>query len=113
MGGTPNGGAGRWARLAQFVKEHPLLAVASALGSLGTFLAGSAAFAGLLGAGGGDPQAIGVTVKPDELGLPQAISYSYVQTTDEDGQIRVRVPIGWKKGQKSKLLRPRKRSCNV
>ncbi len=94
MGGTPNGGAGRFARLAQLVRDHPLLALASALGSLGTFAAGSAAFAGLLGAGE-SPVAIGATIKPDELGLPQAISYSYEATQDDRAQIAVRVPIGW------------------
>jgi hypothetical protein len=94
MGGSPNGGTGRFARLTQLIRDHPLLAVASALGSLGTFAAGSAAVAGLLGAGE-PPVAIGATIKPDELGLPQALSYSFETATDELSQITVRVPIGW------------------
>jgi hypothetical protein len=80
-------------RLAQLVRDHPLLAVASALGSLGTFAAGTAALAGLLGAG--QPSTIGEAIRADELGLRPEIPYSYEQVSDDSGRITVEVPIGW------------------
>jgi hypothetical protein len=83
----------RFSRLAQLVRDHPLLALASALGSLGTFAAGMTAFAGLLGAGhsGG----IGEAIRVDELGLPPQIPYTYVTVSDDTGRISVEVPVGW------------------
>ena len=85
---------GRFARLAQAAKNHPMLAVASALGSLGTFAAGTAAVAGLFGAGGSG--AIGESISPGDLGLPEELSYSYKQVSDDEGRISVQVPVGWK-----------------
>jgi len=84
---------GRFARLAQAAKNHPLLAIASALGSIGTFAAGMAAVAGLLGADG--TPAIGEPIRADDLGLPKALSYSYEQVRDEERRISVQVPIAW------------------
>lgn len=87
MSGTPNGGAGRFARLAQLVKDHPALAVASALGSLGTFAAGTAGVVGLF-VNGGDAGG-GTTSVPD------APSYEYAVVSDRTNQISLEAPTVW------------------
>jgi hypothetical protein len=86
MSEASSGGAGGWARIAQLVKNHPLLAIASALGSLGTFAAGMAGVAGLLMSGGSED---GRPV------LPPAPSYEYAEVSDRTGQLSVEVPTRW------------------
>jgi hypothetical protein len=87
MSDTPDGGAGGWARFAQLVRDHPLLAVASALGSIGTFAAGMAAVIGLVtsdGGGGGGQSTL--------AGAP---SYEYSLVSDRTGQISLELPTTW------------------
>lgn len=87
MSSTPNGGAGVFARLAQLVKDHPLLAIASALGSIGTFAAGMAGVVGLFTNDGGGGHG-GST-------LSDAPPYEYARVSDNTGQISLEVPTAW------------------
>ena len=87
MTSTPNGGAGVFARLAQLVKDHPLLAIASALGSIGTFAAGMAGVVGLFTNDGGGGSG-GST-------LSDAPAYEYARVSDNTGQISVDAPTAW------------------
>lgn len=98
MGVAPKTGADlgrprRLARLGNLVKDHPLLAVATALGSLGTFAAGTASFLGLFLGGGNS--VLAEPISAGDTSLRSGMGYEYVEVSDAKGQISVEVPTVW------------------
>ena len=82
-----------WVRLVALVKNHPLMAVVSVLGTLATFTVGTVRVAGLLIGGGLAP--IGDAIPSSELAAPPGAEYEYVEVSDATGQISVDVPTAW------------------
>jgi hypothetical protein len=88
--------AGRLAGLVRVVKDHPLMLAVSILGTVATFVVGTARVTDLvLGDGGGGGTPIGETVPADEVTLPPSVSYEYARVEDESGRISVEVPTRW------------------
>jgi hypothetical protein len=97
MGAAPNGDArvadaGRFGSLVQVVKGHPVMLVLSILGTVATFIVGTARVTDLVIGSNDTP--IG-PVSPDEISLPDAVAYEYARVEDESGQISVEVPTRW------------------
>ncbi len=89
---SPAPRAGTAARLTERAKARPLLAVATALGGLGTFIASLVAVAQLFVGGSGT----GVADTIPETGTGQAARYEFRQVeTDLNGRISVDVPTAW------------------
>ncbi len=88
---APDSGAGGFARFAQLAKNHPVVVLASVLGSIGTFVVSMAGVAGLFMGGG----AVGIAEPIDNSSLSAAPSYEYVEVSDATDQITVEVPTVW------------------
>jgi hypothetical protein len=85
--------SGRWVRLVHVVKHHPLMAVVSVLGTLTTFVVGTAKLTGLVVGSGA--VSLGPVIPVSEIGPVPGSSYGYVTVSDETGQISVDVPTAW------------------
>jgi len=92
-GGTALDQASRFARVAQLVKNHPLLTVGSVLGSVGTFVVGMTNVVGLFMGGGS--AGIADPISAGDTSLPPGPRYEYVDVSDATGQISVEVPTVW------------------
>jgi hypothetical protein len=84
---------GKWGRLAQVVRNHPLTVAVSVLGTIATFIVGSVRVGGLVLGAGVSP--IGDTIPHGELTLPAAAQYEYVSVSDDGGTLSVDVPTTW------------------
>jgi hypothetical protein len=99
MAAAPKSGAqgvpavGKVGTLARVVKEHPLMLVLSILGTVATFIVGTARVTGLV-LDVGDPP-IADTISSGDVTLPPAATYQYGEVTDETGQLSVEVPTAW------------------
>jgi hypothetical protein len=99
MAAAPKSGAqgvpalGKFGTLARVVREHPLMLVLSILGTVATFIVGTARVTGLV-VDGGDPP-IAETIPVSDVTLPSSASYEYGEVEDETGQISVEVPTAW------------------
>jgi hypothetical protein len=67
--------------------------VVSILGTVATFIVGTARVTDLVLSDGGTP--VGETIPVSESTLPAAASYDFVRVDDETGQISVEVPSQW------------------
>jgi hypothetical protein len=82
-----------WGRLARVVKEHPLMAAISVVGTCATFIIGTTRVASLVIGGG--LGGVGPAVEAGTTNLPSAPEYEYVEVSDETGRITVEVPTVW------------------
>lgn len=69
------------------------MAVVSVLGTVATFIVGTARVTGLVLGSGTSP--FGETIPLNEIVLPPAASYEYVSVSDVTGQISVEAPTKW------------------
>lgn len=96
MAAAPESGAevvSGWVRIVQLVKHHPLMTVASVVGTLATCIAGTVKVGGLVLGTGISP--IGEAIPASEFLSPSTGSYQYVAVSDATGQISVEVPTVW------------------
>jgi hypothetical protein len=84
---------GRWGKLVQVVKNHPLMAVVSVLGTIATFIVGTVRVTGLVVGAGTAPIADAIPV--NEVRLPPAAAYEYVSVSDDSRRLSVEVPTTW------------------
>jgi hypothetical protein len=98
MAAAPNGDAhvadaGRFGSLVQVVKGHPVMLALSILGTVATFIVGTARVTDLVIGSSETP--IGNPVSSEDVSLPDAADYEYARVEDESGQISVEVPTRW------------------
>jgi hypothetical protein len=98
MAAAPDEGAhldtvGRLGAMARIVKEHPVMLVVSILGTVATFIVGTARVTDLVISDGGTP--VGETIPASDVTQPTAPSYEYTTIEDESGRISVDVPTEW------------------
>ncbi len=86
-------GSARLGAFVRVVKDHPLVLALSILGTVATFIVGTARVTGLVVDATATP--IGETVASGEISLPAADDYEYATVEDQTGQIAVEVPTEW------------------